>query len=295
MSKTVKGTKRLTSANTAANAVAFMIEQGIRNTVNTAEVVSIDTADQTGTDGPAGYADATPLVCQTDAFNNTLPPASIPKMPFLRPQAGKAAIVMDPQPGDKAMLVALKRDSSGVGTDTNDPVQPGSFRTFDQADGYLINGFLGETPEIWLHLNPATGDISLSTRAANIDISCRESGDIDIKTGSGNVTITCTDTATVKSPSIVLDGNVHVTGSIWWDGEAHGKNGSAARFRKGIVNESGGIVNTGGLNNTGGIVNAGGITSTGGVIRSNAVTLDTHTHRGVERGSSSTNSPSENT
>lgn len=129
--KPVRGTKKLTTANTPTNATAFLIEQTIRDTVNTAEVVSIDGADQTGTDGAAGYAAATPLVCQTDAFDNTLPPTSIPKMPFLRPQAGKAAIVMDPQPGDKAILVAMKRDSSGVASGKGDPVQPASFRTFD--------------------------------------------------------------------------------------------------------------------------------------------------------------------
>lgn len=217
--KPVKGTKRLTTANTMTNATSFLIEQTIRDTVNTAEVVSIDGADQTGTDGATGYAAATPLVCQTDAFDNTLPPASIHRLPFLRPQAGKAAIVMDPQPGDKAILIAMKRDSSGVTSGKNDPVQPGSFRTFDQADGYLINGFLGEAPEIWLHLNPVTGDISLSTKAANIDISCRESGDIDIKTGKGNIFITATDSVdiasdariTLTAPDIFLNGNLHGT------------------------------------------------------------------------------------
>lgn len=269
MSETVKGTKRLTTANTQTNATAFLIEQTIRDTVNTAEVVSIDGADQTGTGGAAGYASATPLVCQTDAFDNALQPASIPRMPFLRPQAGKAAIVMDPQPGDKAVAVFLKRDSSGVVTGKGEPVQPASFRVFDQADGYLINGFLGEAPEIWLHLNPVTGDISLSTKAASIDISCRESGDIEIKTGAGNVTVTATDTGTVKAPQIILDGNVRVTGNLTVDGVSTG---------------SGGAFEV-----------QGGITNTGGTITSNSVTLETHTHSGVESGSSDTAAPNEGT
>lgn len=264
--KPVKGTKRLTTANTPTNATAFLIEQTIRDTVNTAEVVSINGADQTGTDGAAGYAAATPLVCQTDAFDNTLPPASIPKMPFFRPQAGKAAIVMDPQPGDKAILIAMKRDSSGVTSGKGDPVQPASFRTFDQADGYLINGFLGEAPEIWLHLNPVTGDISLSTKAANIDISCRESGDIDIQTGAGNITVTATDTGTVKAPQIVLDGNVRITGNLTVEGISEGPGGGAFETRGGINNED-------------------------GVIRSNAITLDTHTHTGVQPGGGDTGNP----
>jgi phage baseplate assembly protein gpV len=270
MSDTVKGTKKLTTANTATNAAAFLVDQIIRDTVNTAEVVSIDGAEQSGTDGAAGYAAATPLVCQTDAFDNTLPPASIPKMPFFRPQAGKAAIVMDPQPGDKAILVAMKRDSSGVASGKGDPVQPGSFRTFDQADGYLINGFLGEAPEIYLHLNPVSGDISLSTKAANVEISCRESGDMEIKTAAGSIAITATDTVTSKAPNIVLDGNVRITGNLTVDGISEGSGGGAFETRGGINNE-------------------------GGVIRSNTITLDTHTHKGVEPGGGDTGDPNAGT
>lgn len=258
--KPVRGTKKLTTANTTTNATSFLIEQTIRDTVNTAEVVSIDGADQTGTDGAAGYAAATPLVCQTDAFDNTLPPTTIPKMPFLRPQAGKAAIVMDPQPGDKAILIAMKRDSSGVTSGKGDPIQPASFRTFDQADGYLINGFLGEVPEIWLHLNPVTGDISLSTKAANVDISCRESGDIDIKTGSGNVFI---QAGNGGEGTITLDGQVVVTRNL-------------------IVQNK---------NNEGKSQMRGGFDNTGGTVTSNTITLETHTHQGVQTGNGNTGNP----
>lgn len=258
--KPVKGTKKLTSANTMTNAVSFLVEQTIKDMVNTAEVVSIDKADQSGTGGPAGYAAATPLVCQVDSFDNALPPASIAKMPFFRPQAGKAAIVMDPQPGDKAILVAMKRDSSGVATGKKQPVPPASFRNFDQADGYLLNGFLGEAPEIWLHLNPATGDISLSTKAANIDVSCRESGDIAIKTGSGSVIITAGEGG---RGDITLDGNVTVTRTL--------------TVRNKYAEQSSQFM--------------GGFNNTGGTVTSNAVTLETHTHKGVQSGNDNTGSP----
>ena len=256
----VKGVKKLTTANTMTNAMTFLAEQVVKGMVNTAEVVSVGGADQSGTAGAAGYASATPLVCQTDGFNNALPPATIAKMPYFRPQAGKAAIVMDPQPGDKAILIAMKRDSSGVVSGNNNPVQPASFRSFDQADGYLINGFLGEAPEIWLMLDPVSGDISLSTKAANIDISCRESGDIEVKTGSGNVTI---QAGSGGEGTITLDGQVVVTRTI----QVQNKNNeTASQF-------------TGGFNNT------------GGAVSSNSVTLDTHTHTGVEPGGGNSGSP----
>ena len=259
--KIVKGVKRLNTANTMANAVKFMVEQTVSGMVETAEVVGINAADQTGTGGAAGYASATPLVAQTDAWHNTLPQAPLHALPYLRPQAGKAAIVMDPQPGDKAVLLALKRDSSGVVTGKSEQVQPASFRTFDLAGGYLINGFLGEAPEIWLHLNPVSGDISLSTKAANIDISCREEGDIVVKTGSGNVTI---QAGSGGEGTITLDGQVVVTRNII----VQNKN-----------NEAGGSQFTGGFNNT------------GGKVTSNTVSLESHTHKGVQTGGSSTGGP----
>ena len=274
----VKGTKKLSSSNTGSNSATFLVDQRLKATVNTAEVMSINKADQTGTDGAAGYASATPLVCPVDGFNNALPPATISKMPFYRPQAGKAAIIMDPQPGDKAVAVFMQRDSSGVASGKNDPIQPASFRSFDQADGWLFNGFLGVAPEIWLHLNPVSGDISLSTKAANIDISCRESGDIEIKTAAGNITadakgditVNATGTATVKTPQIVLDGNVRVTGNLTVEGISHGPGGGAFQT-------------TGGINNE------------GGVISSNSVTLDGHTHSGIQPGSGNTQSPNRGT
>ena len=283
--KTVKGSRTLTSWNSPTNAAFFMIEQNIRNLVNTAEITRIEEAEQTGSDGPAGYASATPLVCVLDGYNEIIPSVAIPKMPYFRPQAGKAAIIMDPQPGDKALAVFAKHDSSNVVSGKNATVQPGSFRIYDMADGFLLNGFLGETPEIWLRLDPVSGDISLSTKSADVDISCRESGDIEIRTGSGNVNVIATDKIRIAAPDIVLDGNVRVTGNHSVEGRSHGRNGGPAVFSTGIVNESGGIANSGG------ITNAGGVSNSGGAVSSNGVTLETHTHTGVLPGGGNTGSP----
>jgi|GEM_PF-1345208 len=218
MNGDTKGTRKTNSANSQVNAISFFVEQTVRNMINTAEIVSVNSADQNSHGGPAGYAAATPLVCQTDGYNNILPTATLHRLPFLRPQAGKAAIIMDPQPGDKAVAVFAKRDSSGVATNTKEPVQPGSFRVFDQADGFLINGFLGDTPEIWLLLDPVSGNIELSTKAANVEISCREGGNIVIKTGSGNVTIEATQGVNITAPQVNVSGNMNVAGTLTADG-----------------------------------------------------------------------------
>ena len=166
--KPVKGSRRLNSANTPTNALIFLTEQTVRRMVNTAEVVSIDKADAQGRTSSGGRATARPLITQTDGFNQALPVTPIPNLPFYRPQAGKAAILMEPQPGDKALAVFTKRDSSALAVGKNEASPPASHRIFDQGDGFLINGILGQEPEIWLMLDPATGEISLSTKAANL-------------------------------------------------------------------------------------------------------------------------------
>lgn len=255
-----KGRRALNSSGTLGNAVSFLTEQTIRRMVNTADIVRIDSADQPGSEGPTGRAAATPLVRMIDGRNCTLPQNRIERMRVFRPQAGKAAIIMDPQPGDKALAVFAKHDSTNVRTGENTEVHPGSFRNFDQADGFLLNGFQGETPEIWLKLDPVSGDISLSTKSANIDISCRESGDITVKTGSGNVTIQAGNDA---SGTITLDGKVVVTRTL----EVLNRHGEkASAFTGGFCNE-------------------------GGTVTSNGVVLETHTHPGIVRGTADTDSP----
>lgn len=211
---TVKGTRRLHTANSPVNALDHFVAQKIADTVNTAEAVMIGKAEQPGAAGPAGRASATPLVCQTDGYGKALTPAPLHGLPAHRMQAGKAAIIMDPQPGDKGIAVFMKRDSSGVGTDTSAPVPPGSFRGFDQADGYLITGFHGPAPELWLELNPVSGAITLSTKAAQIKIECRQSGNISITTASGDISLQASGTLSLTAPSITLDGNVTVTGAL---------------------------------------------------------------------------------
>ncbi len=263
-SDSVKGQKKITSSNTMYNAIEYMVRRVISEMVETADIVSVDSADQSGDSGPGGYASATPLVCQTDGFGNAIPSTSIPRMPFYRPQAGKAAIIMDPQPGDKGIAIYPKRDSSGITTGPNVPKQPLSFRSFSQADGVILNGILGEAPEIWLHLNPVSGDISLSTKSANVDISCRDEGNIVVKTGQGNITIQAGDDG---AGDVTIDGRLLVTRTIQ---VLNRDSENPSEF-------------------------TGGFENTGGVVRSNGVTLETHTHSGIERGDANTDSPNSGT
>jgi hypothetical protein len=223
--KTVKGAQKLNTPNTPTNAMAFMVEQMIRQNVNTAEIVSINSADEQGKTSAGGRATATPLISQTDGWDKALPTTSIPGLPFYRPQAGKAAIIMEPQPGDKAIAIFTKRDSSALAVGKNEASPPASHRTFDQADGILINGVLGVEPETWLLLDPETGKISLSTKAASVEVSARESGDIEIKPGAGTFTMSATEDSTVDAPLVTFTGNVIIKGGLTVEGATNGAGG----------------------------------------------------------------------
>jgi len=270
MTNAVKGTKRATTANSQVNALAALIESMIRNMVNTTEVVMIKSADDQGPQSQGGRASAIPLVSQTDGFNNALPVTEIFGLPFYRPQAGKAAILMRPQPGDKAVMVCAKRDSSGVDVGAKDAVPPGSYRIFDQADGFLVNGFLGQEPEIWLLLDPETGDIELSTKTAKIGITCRESGDIEVSTAAGMFTISGTLPSTIAAPLITLQGNVMITGGLTVAGPTMGAGGAPLKLQ-------------------------GGMENTSGNVKSNGVILESHTHGGVYSGSGNSGPPNTGT
>lgn len=255
--------KRLTSANSTFNAISFLMQQTIADKVNTAAIVRIDEADNTSSSSAAGSASATPLVCQTDGEGNAIPATQIPRIRVFRYQTGKAAFVFTggAQPGDHGVVVFTKTDSSGVTTGNNEPSRPATHRSFDMADGIAFPSVDGEAPETWVELDPVSGEISVSTKAANIGISCRESGDINVTTNQGNVMIQAGNNG---QGDITLDGRVLVTRTIQ------------------ILNKN---------NEPGGSQMRGGFTNIGGTITTNNITVETHTHSGIDRGSSNTDAP----
>lgn len=135
----------------ATNELQYIIEQTVRNILETSCLVRIDKT-QGGGVAPTGTVSATPLVAQTDAWHNILPMTTIPRMPFFRYQAGRAAVIVDPVQGDQGVAVFAKNDSSNVQVGTQEPVRPGSYRHFDQADGMYFGGVQNQTPSVWIEL-----------------------------------------------------------------------------------------------------------------------------------------------
>lgn len=132
------------------NRMEFLIKV-LQRDMSTAIPVII-TAVQAGDTNAAGYVDARPLVAQIDAWGKALPMATLHHLPYFRLQAGRAGIVLDPVPGDIGLAVFAQSDCSTLKQGQTETAQPGSWRRFDQADGFYIGGFLNTQIDTYVRL-----------------------------------------------------------------------------------------------------------------------------------------------
>lgn len=202
--------RKLNSGASEFNALSFMMEQMIKGMVNTAIPVRVDSCTKPGVGGAAGYVSATPLVMQRGADGKSLQPVSLPQLPYIRLSASTAAIVIDPQPGDVGFAVFAQQDISNLKAGSSDPVQAGSFRTFDMSDGVFIPAILGVTPTTFVHLDPETGEITIKAptkitiEAPTIELK----GSLQMGNSEGSGT----------GDTMKITGNLDVTGSVKTDG-----------------------------------------------------------------------------
>lgn len=203
--------RKLNSGASEYNALSFMMEQMIKGLVNTAIPVRVDSCTKPGVGGAAGYVSATPLVKQRGADGKSLDPVSLPQLPFFRLQAGTAAVVLDPQPGDIGLAICSQQDSSNVQAGTSGPVQAGSFRCFDISDSFYVGGFMNQTPETYVHLDPEKGEATIKA-PTKITI---EAPTIELKGAlqMGNTAGSGT------GDTITLTGNIQATGSASFQGD----------------------------------------------------------------------------
>ncbi len=185
----VKGLADEYTDTTPLNQLEFLIKTLTRD-ISTAIPVII-TAVQAGDTNAAGYVDARPLVAQIDAWGNSLPMATIHHLPYFRLQSGRAAVVLDPVVGDIGLAVFAQSDCSNVRQGANQTVQPGSWRKFDQADGFYVGGFLNKSVDTFVRL--------------------AQDGSITIK-APGNVTI--------DAPTVTYTGDI-ICGGFSYLGHTH--------------------------------------------------------------------------
>lgn len=203
--------RKLNSGASEFNALSFMMEQMIKGMVNTAIPVRVDSCTKPGVGGAAGYVSATPLVMQRGADGKSLAPVSMPQLPYYRVQAGTAAVVLDPQPGDIGLAVFSQQDASNVKEGTSEPVQAGSFRCFDMSDGFYCCSVLGAgAPETYVHLDPEKGEVTVKAPTKiTLDAPTIElKGSLQMGNAAGSGT----------GDTMKITGNLDVTGSVKTDG-----------------------------------------------------------------------------
>ncbi len=231
------------------NQLVYTIKQTILQTVSTAIPVRVDSVERNGDGSGGGYLSATPLVAQTDASGNLIPPVSIPRLPYFRLQHGTAAVICDPAVGDVGLAVFAQSDCSKLSGGT-EPVVRGSYRTFDMSDGFYIGGFWGKKPETFIHIEQA-GTVHVVAKTVTTD--CQQA------------TVNATTHADVTTPEMKVTGRLTVTG---------------------LITGTGGMAISGGN----GATVDGSLTTTGDV-KAAGISLDNHTHSGVQTGSGSTGKP----
>lgn len=170
----VQGVRSDFDSNSPFNALSFMINNAIKGGINTAIPVKVISVSN-------GYVSALPMVCQTDAQGNTVTPSVIPQLPYHRYQGGRAAVIIDPVPGDLGLAVFAQKDVSNVKKGTNEPQQPGSYRNFDMSDGFYFGGQLNGQPEVLLELKQDGTAILTARNGVTINGDVTVNGDVTAK------------------------------------------------------------------------------------------------------------------
>lgn len=126
----------------------FLIQQRLLK-IRTVTLVQVKACTNGGELAASGTVDVQPLVNQMSGGRLSTPHDTVYKMLYQRDQGGGGAIILDPVANDIGVAVFCDRDISGVKS-ARGPANPGSFRTFNFADGIYLGGVLNGIPAQYL-------------------------------------------------------------------------------------------------------------------------------------------------
>jgi hypothetical protein len=175
----VKGVATYAAKNSQYNALSFLIQQAIREQVNTCILCKVVNV-------AGDYVDVLPLVTQISGKGEAVQPTTLYHLPYMRYHAGNAAVILDPVPGDIGLAVFATKDCSNVKPGTSEPVQPASFRGNTMANGFYVGGFLNQQPTTFIELSQ-NGQITI-TAPAGITINGNVSVNGDVTAGGISLT-----------------------------------------------------------------------------------------------------------
>lgn len=193
------------------NEVSFVIQQFLAR-VQTATLVKIISCTNDGDVSPFGFVDVQPLVNQIDGSTppNAIPHVTVYGLPYMRMQGGSNAVIMDPQAGDIGIAVFANRDISKVKS-TQAQANPGSYRSFDFADGMYLGGVLNGAPLQYVQFD-ATGitivsPTKITLQAPVIDVN----GALSMTGGDATIAGKLTATGDIISNGISAQTHVHTS------------------------------------------------------------------------------------
>lgn len=167
----VRGVANYAAGNSQYNALSFMIQQAIREQVNTCIVCKVVGVSD-------GYVDVLPMVTQVSGKGEAIPPTTLYKLPYMRYHAGVAAVILDPVPGDIGLAVFAGKDCSNVKVGATEPVPPASFRDNSMANGFYIGGFLNRAPSVFIELTQDGAVNIVAPGGVSINGNVTVSGDV---------------------------------------------------------------------------------------------------------------------
>jgi hypothetical protein len=167
----VKGVANYAASNSPYNSLSFMIQQAIREQVNTCIICKVVGVSD-------GYVDVLPLVTQVSGKDEAIAPTTLYHLPYMRYHAGIAAVILNPVVGDIGLAVFAGKDCSNVKVGTSEPVPPASFRDNSMANGFYIGGFLNQAPSVFVELTQGGAVNITAPGGVNINGNVTVSGDV---------------------------------------------------------------------------------------------------------------------
>lgn len=167
----VQGVAHYNAGTSPFNSLSFIIQQAIREQVNTCVPVKVEAHSN-------GYVDVLPLVTGISGKGEAIQPTTLYHLPCMRYHAGIAAIILDPVPGDIGLAVFAGKDCSNVKVGTTEPQQPASFRGNSMANGFYIGGFLNKAPSVSIELTQGGAVNITAPGGVNIAGNVTVSGDV---------------------------------------------------------------------------------------------------------------------
>lgn len=229
------GQQRSGDAGTEFSTLQFLMRQVV-NLMSTATIVKVAAVTNDGGIVPVGFVDLQPLVNLVDGAWQSVPHGVIYHCPYFRLQGGANAVIIDPEVGDLGIAIFADRDISSVMANKAQ-ANPGSRRRFDMADGMYLGGVLNGTPTQYVQMSAAGIKLHSPTAivldALSIELTCQ--------TFALNATIS----ASITTPTLTINGNIHTTGNNQNDGSMIVNGGTilgSTLAVAGIANMNGGIV-----------------------------------------------------